>query len=85
MKLQLEMSLKAGDIQFTDFQKSILRDRMVDRDGKKGFVRSAMTYRDWSETSGEDKEVKMNMRFLSRLVKGRDWHTAIVTDTNPSL
>ena len=61
------MSLKANCSQFTDFQRAVL-SRMVDQDGKKRFVRDAMTYRDWDGRAGEDKEVKMNLRFLNKLV-----------------
>ncbi len=64
------MSLKANDIQFTEFQRAVL-DRMVDRDGKKGFIRDAMSYRDWSRKTGEEREVKMNLRFLSKLVSNK--------------
>lgn len=60
-----EMSLKASTSQFTDFQTAVL-SRMVDKDGTKRFVRDAMTYRDWEERVGDDKEVKMNMRFHNK-------------------
>lgn len=54
-------------LSFTEFQKAVL-DRVVRRDGKRMFVPDALTESVSVQTAmaKEEKEVKMNMRFLSK-------------------
>lgn len=59
-------NVKAQDIQFTDFQKSVLH-RFVDRNGKRLYNLEAMTESTFEhQRNGEEKEVKVHMRFLNK-------------------
>ncbi len=56
---------KTSEGQFSEFQKAVL-SRMVNIDGKRMSLQEATVDSLYLERRREEKEVKMNMRFLSK-------------------